>query len=96
MPQPAGFGVGVGVGDAGVGVAEAAFPLTPQEVQAVPNPPPGFCHAAGALDRSVRSVQPHWPPGVKSILAWIETHLWPGDSVIGVGKKSVKTPATFV
>jgi hypothetical protein len=47
--------------------------LLPQLLQAVAKPPPGFRQAEPELDVVIRSVQPHWPPGVKSILAWTET-----------------------
>ena len=53
-------------------IPQATF-LTPQEVQDVAKPPPGFCQAAAELDVTVRSVQPHSPPTAKSILAWTET-----------------------
>src|SRR6267142_6907813 len=61
--------VGVGVPDkqpislyiwsgAGASIAQVA-PLCPQLRQAgTPKPPPGFCHAAGELEVSARSVQP--------------------------------------
>ena len=48
-------------------------PLLPQVRQPAANPPPGFCHAAAELDVTVRSVQAHWPPALKSMLACTET-----------------------
>src|SRR5512133_1135121 len=38
-----------------------------------PKPPPGLRHAAGPVACTVRSVHPHCPLGVKSILACTET-----------------------
>src|SRR5206468_3078205 len=77
-------GVGVGVGDgkpvpvplirntlSGTpGSMPHVAPLCPQ-VMHTPKLPPGFCHAAGELDCTVRSVQPHSPCVAKVILAWI-------------------------
>jgi hypothetical protein len=40
-----------------------------QSVQVVPKPPPGFRQAPALVDCTLRSVQPHWPPTPKSILA---------------------------
>ncbi len=79
------IGVGLGVGpvaqplsrkiwSGAAGSIPQVIPLLPQVVQAgTPKPPPGFCQAAGELVVNARSVQPHWPPGVKFKFAWTET-----------------------
>src|SRR5437773_12529014 len=41
------------------------------QVGQIAKPPPGFCHAPGPLDCTVRSVQPDSPCVAKSRLAWI-------------------------
>lgn len=49
-------------------------PLCAQPIHAgMAKPPPGFCHAAAELDVAILFTQPHWPPGVKSILACTDT-----------------------
>src|SRR5437870_2096161 len=84
VPDMLKVGVGVGVATAkqptilntwsgaAASIPQVA-PLLPQVVQGVAKPPPGFCHAAAELDVTVRSVQPHWPPALKSMLTWTET-----------------------
>ena len=67
-------------------------PLAPQLLQAVAKPPPGFRHAAGEFDWTFLSVQPHWPFGVKSILAWTDTQCVPDVSAQGVGSTTLKAP----
>src|SRR6185295_11227753 len=53
----------------------------PQVAQAVPKPPPGFCHAQPLLDWTVRVVQNHWPPPPpKFMFTCTMTHRVPGVS----------------
>jgi hypothetical protein len=55
-----------------------------------PNPPPGFCQAAGELDSTVRSVQPHSPCVAKSMLGWISIQYVPAVSTAAGFRFTVK------
>jgi hypothetical protein len=48
-----------------------------QATQPTPWAPPGFCQAAGAVDCSVRFVQPHCPADENGWFAWTEIQYWP-------------------
>ena len=97
MGDPVGVGVGVAPpivplsrytwsGPPAVGM-QTVFTV---QVGQKPNPPPGFCQAAGLFDCTVRSVQPHSPFGLKVILAWISTQYVPAVRTAGLGKLTVK------
>src|SRR4029453_17907702 len=63
------------------------------QVGQTPNPPPGFCQAAGELACTVRSVQPHWPFGSAGWGGCTETQRVPEVSVTGAVRVTSKTPS---
>jgi hypothetical protein len=63
-------------------------------VQPVAKPSPGFRQAAPAFDSTVRSVQPHWPSGVKSWFACTESQYVPGESTTSGARSTSKSASS--
>ena len=68
--------------------------LRSQFGQPRPNPPPGFCQAAPEFDVTTRSLQPHWPPELKSRLACTETQKVPDAKTQSGGRSIPNEPVS--